>query len=265
VVNNNHYDTAISDYTTNAGGKLTVSWQLVPGATSYDIYYAPRVTTAPDFSAAPVVRGVTGTSREITGTTIGENTMNYYVWIRANNAAGASTAGSHTSTMDYFLGSSDTPMGIWHTGYYEYDMDYYTITNADVAYLVWDDYGLHGFIRAITPVSNIRDYIDRDGPGGVIIFEYDRDYMDSSPWMLDSDDDEDDYFSAMYYYAQRGTDDSPVSMNMGAASDAASLDAQGDCEVRTLEEALARFTYNNINTYYSFGAGVEARYSFYEE
>jgi hypothetical protein len=265
VVNYNHYDTSAGSYTTNAGGKLTVTWRPVPGATSYDIYYAPRVTTAPELTEAVVVNGVTGTSREITGATIGENTMNYYVWIRANNSAGASAAGSRTSTMDYFLGSSDTPMGIWHTGYYDYDMDYYTITNADVAYLVWDDYGLHGFIRAITPVSNIRDYIDRDGPGGVIIFEYDRDYMDSSPWMLDSDDDEDDFFSAMYYYAQTGTDDSPTSMNMGAASDAASLDAQGDCEVQTLEEALARFTYDNINTYYSFGVGVEARYSFYEE
>jgi hypothetical protein len=267
VVNYNHYDTATSNYTTNAGGKLMVSWEPVLNATSYDIYYAPRETTAPEFLGATTgATNITGTSAEITGTAIGENTMNYYVWIRANDSEGASTAPSpHTSTMDYFLGGSDTPMGIWHTGYYDYDMDYYTITNADVAYLVWDDYGMSGFIRAITPVPNIRDYIDRDGPGGVIIFEYNRDYMDSSPWMLDSDDDEDDYFSAMYYYAQRGTDDSPVSMYMGAASHTASLDAQGDCEVKTLEEAFARFTYNNIRAYYSFNPGVEARYSFYEE
>jgi hypothetical protein len=217
-----------------------------------------------------VVTGVTGTSREITGTAIGENTMNYYVWIRANNSAGSSAPSAPTSTLDYFLGGSNSTIGIWHTGFYEYEMDYYAITNADIMYEVGyylpdNIYGFYGFIRAIIPVPNVRDYIERDGPGGVLIFEYDRDYMESSLWMFDSDDDEDDYFSAQYYYAQTGTDDNPESVYMGAVSEYANLASEGDCEVNTLAEALARFTYGNINIYYSLASDSASRYSLYDE
>jgi hypothetical protein len=142
------------------------------------------------------------------------------------------------------------------------EMDYYEVTNKDIlyesGYYLPSIYGFYGFIRAIVQVPNIRDYINRDGPGGVIIFEYDRAYMTSSGWMLDSDGDRDDYFSAQYYYAQTGTDNDPDRVTIGATY------AASDCEVDDVDAALARFTYNNIDSYYSVASDSYARYRFYE-
>jgi hypothetical protein len=63
-------------------GKLIVSWNAVPGADSYDIYYGTTETPP----AAPVFTGRTGNSAEITGLL---NGTIYYVWFKAKQTSGA--------------------------------------------------------------------------------------------------------------------------------------------------------------------------------
>jgi hypothetical protein len=227
VENYNHYDSAASEYTTDQGGKLRVSWAPVPGATSYDIYYAPRITTAPEITEAVAVSGVTGTSREIIGTAIGENTMNYYVWITAKNSVGSGKESAPSSTLDWFLGGPDSTLGEWWSGF-----DTYYFTSADILYEPdgYPEWGWYGYVRAVTP--------DPANSRGVMIFEYDRDTMETSSWSLDGDDDTEDYFSAQYYtqiIRPNGTLYTQLSTAYAKNSN--------DTEVNTVGEALARFDY----------------------
>jgi hypothetical protein len=238
VENYNHYDT--SDYTTNAGGKLTVSWQPVPGATSYDIYYAPRTTDAPDIPASAAAAGETGTSKEFTGATIGENTMNYYVWIKATNPAGTSAPGAPASTLDFLQGQ-------WEPS--NYAGDYYLITNADIVYDYFG-YGLMGYIRAVLP-ADADTFNGHSGSAGVIIVEYDRDYTDAAGWGHAADK----YFNACYYYGVQGAGGSGSSMYMGFASNLD--DYTAGCETETFAEAKAKFTFSDIENYYSLGVEID--------
>jgi hypothetical protein len=78
----------------SANQQITVSWEDVPGAVSYQIFYSVNtsIPTAPSFT-------VTDTNRTITGLT---NGTTYYFWVRAVNATGVSAA----STME-----RGTPIG----------------------------------------------------------------------------------------------------------------------------------------------------------
>jgi hypothetical protein len=251
VVNNNYYDTLLSDYTTNQGGKLTVSWTLVPGATSYDIYYAPRVTTAPEISDAVAVTGVTGTSREITDSAIGENTMNYYVWIKANNLAGSSAPGALTSTLDRFI-------GMWTA---ENEMDGFLITNADALYLMlwagWFDadyageYDVLTYIRAVVPFdddSKTVDFNGKIGQAGIIVVEYDRSIDDNLAWSNRPGN----YFNGLYYYGLTA-DAAGRSAYLGLAADLAGEYGSPDygCDVADVNAAITKFTFAAKDDYVS--------------
>jgi fibronectin type 3 domain-containing protein len=63
---------------------LTVSWDAVAGADSYEVYYSTG-STAPSVPGENVV--ITGYSATISGLT---NGTTYYVWVKAKNAAGIS-------------------------------------------------------------------------------------------------------------------------------------------------------------------------------
>jgi hypothetical protein len=236
IENYNYYNVGTSDYTTNEGGKLTVSWQAVSGATSYEVYYAPRDPDVPLIGDATKVT-TSATSTEITGTDIGENTMNYYVWIKAVNANGTSEPSAPTSTLDYFQGQ-------WEPS--NSGGDYYYYSNADILYDWGGSFGFQAYIRAVLPAS-VSTFNGHPGPAGVLIVEYDRDYSDGMGWPHAPDK----YFGAQYYYGQSGPGASAGSaMYMGAASDPVNYVSP---ETATFAEAKTKFGNfsGSIGTYYS--------------
>jgi hypothetical protein len=256
VENYNHYDIGSSNYTTNAGGKLTVTWKPVPGATSYDVYYAPRVTDAPEISAATAVTGITGTSKEITGAAIGENTMNYYVWVKANNSVGASAPSAPTSTLDRF-------MGTWTDGT-NGGMDGFMITNADTVYLMlwsglYDDegiYDVYSYIRAVVPFEDGSETVNfngKTGPAGIIVVEYDRSVDSNLMWSHLANN----YFNALYDYGLSG-DEAQRSAYLGLAADLAG--SYGDpgygCDVADVNTAITKFTFADKDDYIESSVAV---------
>jgi hypothetical protein len=252
IKNSNHYDT--DNYTTNQGGQLTISWASVPGATSYDIYYAPRVTDAPAIPDTAAQSNVTGTSVVISNTAIGENTMNYYVWITATNPAGTSAPSAPTSTLDQFIGA-------WTDGT-NGGMDGFMITNADVVYLMfWADgeYDVYSYIRAVVPFENGSETVDfngQTGPAGIIVVEYDRSIDDNPMWSNKPGN----YFIALYYY---GLTDSGEGRSgyFGFAADLAGTygDADYGADVADVNAAIAKFTFADKDEYIS--PGVAAVYN----
>jgi hypothetical protein len=248
IENYNHYDEVTNDETTyleNQGGKLFVSWPEVPGATSYEVHYAPRVTTAPLIEAATSVSvaGGAATSTEIVNAAIGENTMNYYVWIKAVNAAGTGAASAPTSTLDFFQGT-------WEPS--NYAGDSYFISNADIYYDLFGYMGFLGYIRAVLP-ANVTTFNGHEGPAGVMIIEYDRDITDGFGW----DHAPGKYFGAQYYYGLSGAGASAGSaMFIGAASDPSGYPASP--ETATFAEAKTKFgNFSSIGTYYSTGVEID--------
>ncbi len=65
--------------------RITVSWNAVTGAASYDIYYS----TSPTPPGSPNVTGITGTTATITGLIYGTT---YYAWVRAKSTSGAESS-----------------------------------------------------------------------------------------------------------------------------------------------------------------------------
>jgi hypothetical protein len=66
-------------------GTITVSWEAVPGAAEYEVYYA--LAESPEEKTAYYLNPVSGTSAVIHGL---ENGQTYTVWVKAKNARGAS-------------------------------------------------------------------------------------------------------------------------------------------------------------------------------
>jgi hypothetical protein len=263
VENYNHYEG--STYTTNAGGKLTVSWKPVPGASSYDIYYAPRVTDAPAMPGAAAATGETGTSKVFADNTIGKNTMNYYVWIKANNSVGSSKASAPTGSLDRFLGT-------WTDGT-NGGMDGFSITNADMTYLMlWagymdedydGEYDVLSYIRAVVPFeggSETVEFNDKAGPAGIIVVEYDRSVDGNLMWSHK----ENNYFNALYYYGLNAGE-TRRSAYLGFAADLAGTYGSPDygCDVAGVNEAITKFTFADMDDYVS--PGVAAIYNWEAE
>jgi hypothetical protein len=248
VENYNHYDTDIGTFTTNEGGKITITWKPVPGATSYDVYYAPRTTTVPAFESAALVQSnVTSTTIEITDTGIGENTMNYFAWVKAYNPAGNALS-VPASTLEFWQGTWEVSNGMG---------DYYYITNADVLYDFWNYYGFMAYIRAVLP-ADVDTFNGYPGSAGVIIIEYDRDFFydeDTNDEGLEWTYTPGKFFNALYYYGAKGSGGPGSSAYIGAASNQTSPSAGS--ETSTFNEAKAKFTFADIEDHYGVASGVD--------
>jgi hypothetical protein len=83
---------------TIGNGQLTLTWNPVSGADSYEVYYSSSSTTPPNEPAGENVV-INGTSAVISDLS---NGTTYYVWIKAKNLAG---------TSDYSENVSGTPLG----------------------------------------------------------------------------------------------------------------------------------------------------------
>jgi hypothetical protein len=218
----------------------------VAGAAYYEVYYAPNVTETPSIPAAPAVTAVTA-SATITATDIGNDTMNYYVWVKAANAIGKSAPSWPASTLDRF-------MGTWTAGF----GDYFCITNADVLYDndQYPGHGVFGYVRAIIPFNNGGSVnfnsAANSGPAGVIIVEYDDSYMsDESSWSWAGAPN---YFNAVYYYGLSGS-------GTGAAAYLGwPYDVDGT-EVDSVDAAIAKFTFDARNTYINVAYAAEYEWS----
>jgi hypothetical protein len=224
-------------------GTITVTWGAVSGAASYEVYYAPKNPDTPTIPATPA-KTITGTSATITAAGIGYYTMNYYVWVKAINTGGTSAPSAPASTLDRF-------MGTWTASY----GDYYYITNADVLYDM-GGFGYLGYIRAIVPFNNGAsvDFNNHNGPAGVIIIEYDDDYMGSSGWTWAGAPN---YFNAVYYYGLSGSGEGATAY-LGAAAD-----LPGGPEVDDVDEAIAKFTFTDKDEYIVSGVAAEYAWEAY--
>ena len=235
---------------TDQGGTITVTWGAVEWATSYQVYYAPNVIEVPVIPAVPALTVNTTTAAitaTITAAGIGNDTMDYYVWVKAVNGNGESAPSAPASTLDRFKGT-------WTASY----GDYYYITNADVLYdnTDWPGYGVHGFIRAVIPFNNGEtvNFNGHTGPAGVIIIEYDDSYMSDPGTTGYTWAGAPHYFNAVYYYGQSGS-------GAGAAAYLANAWATGGPEVDTVDEAIAKFTLADKDAYISSNNAVEYEWS----
>jgi hypothetical protein len=218
-------NTQQSGYMEDQGGAITVTWGAVAGAVLYHVYYAPNITAAPSVPETPAAT-VTATTAAITGPGIGNNTMNYYVWVKAVNGGGESAPSEPASTLDRF-------MGTWTAGY----GDYYYLSNADVYYDGnYNDSTVLGYIRAVVPFNNGGpvDFNGKTGPAGVIIIEYDKDSI-GGDWTWAGDPN---YFNAVYYYGLSGSGEG-ARMCLGNATN---IPLYTGSEVSSVEAAIAKFT-----------------------
>ena len=96
--------------------QATISWDAVPGATSYNLY---RATSPGAETTTPLVAGITGTSRVNTGLTGGQT---YYYKVIALNAGGVSPLSAEASTTipassASFVRDDATTQGNWKAVY----------------------------------------------------------------------------------------------------------------------------------------------------
>jgi hypothetical protein len=236
--------------TTDQGGAITVTWGAVTGATGYEVYYAAEdlpptgmIPSIPEVAAKTVT--VPTTTATITATGIGNDTMNYYVWVKAVNGNGASDPSEPASTLDRFIGHWTDPMG--------YDDGMY-ITNADFLYEIMEGYGVYGYIRAVVPFNNNQsvNFNTHNGPAGVIIIEYDDGIMSGSYWTWAGAPN---YFNAVYYYGLSGSGVGATAY-LGVATKID--DYSTGPEVADVDAAIAKFTLADKDSYIS--AGVAAAY-----
>ncbi|MDR2499919.1 MAG: hypothetical protein LBD37_02405 [Treponema sp.] len=217
----------------NQGGTITATWTAVEGAVSYKVYYAPCIGVAvPSIPGTPAAT-VSTTTAAITAQDIGNNTMDYYVWIKAVNAGGDSPASPAASTLARFVAHWTDPNG--------YDDGIY-ITNADALYEIFPGYGVYGYIRAVIPFGEEVNFNTKIGAAGVIIVEYDADYMAESNWMYADGK----YFNAIYYYGLTGYQTgSKVYLGWAALI----ADTSAGCEAEDVGEATGKFTFADRDLY----------------
>jgi hypothetical protein len=224
---------------TNQGGTITATWTAVSGATSYKVYYAPCIGGAvPSIPGTPA-QTVGTTTANITAPDIGNNTMDYYVWVKAVNTGGDSPASPAASTFARFIGDWNEP-GFGDTIY---------LTNADAYYGMMPAYAVYGYIRAVIPFGEDVDFQGKDGAAGVIIVEEDDAFMSGSGWMHVNGK----HFIGLYYYGLTGYLAGCRACLAWSWNNSLGV---GGHEKATLDEAIASFTLDNCDLYVYPGVAV---------
>jgi hypothetical protein len=227
------------------GGALRVSWTPVAGTVSYEVCYAPGAgSTAPGIADA--VRTTTdANSIVIEDAAIGETTMNYHVWVKAKDAGGVLSEAATASTFGFFPGT-------WQP--FNEAGDRYQISSDGKLVYGMPGYEFESFVRGIIPCGERSVNGNTKAPSYVLIVEYDRDTLQGFQTTPGN------YFGALYVHTAEGTGGINSRARMGAASD---LEGYGtgsyDCEVATLDEAMERFTFDAIDTYYSLSVDIGYR------
>lgn len=176
---------------TAGDGLLTVDWDEVEGATSYEVYYGETN----DSGAATLFQETEDTTVEISGL---DNGIACYVWIRAKNDAGMSDfgpAGSETpeapagagwplgikqygtADTEYAIGMvKDKDGNIYVTGYTDGNLDPITCVNVggrDIFLVKYDADGVRQWTKMIGSTRYDEPYgIAYDGDSGIFITGY---------------------------------------------------------------------------------------------
>jgi hypothetical protein len=227
------------------GGALKVSWTPVTGAVSYEVYYTPRFGSAAPPIAEAVMATTDTNSIVIEDNAIGATAMNYQVWVKAKDANGLASEAVTVNTFDFFTGT-------WQP-----------FNEAGDKYQIFNDgrliYGMPGlefqcFVRGIIPYGERVVNGNVRAPSYVLIIEYDRDTLQNVNITPGK------YFGAQYIHTAEGTGGINSRARMGAASDREGWGtSRYDCETATLDEAIARFTFDNIEKYYSLSVDIGYR------
>jgi hypothetical protein len=133
---------------------LTVTWEAVPGATSYEVYHAEIGNPMPQTATATLAAESTSLNNLTAGTT-------YQVWVNAVNTAGSALS-DPWETVVYDPALLNDLEGIWVSSYGEE----YVIENMEFAS------GWGGTTAYKGPIVNIRKDTDSDSEKGYITIRY---------------------------------------------------------------------------------------------
>lgn len=217
----------------------------VTGAVSFEVYYAPRIGSAAPSIAQAVMATTDTNSIVITDNAIGQTTMNYQVWVKARDAGGVTSEPVTVNTFDFFTGT-------WQP--FNEAGDKYQIFNDGRLIYGMPGFEFQSFVRGIIPYGERIINGNVRAPSYVLIIEYDRNTLQNVNITPGK------YFGAQYIHTAEGTGGINSRARMGAASD---LEGYGtsryDCEVATLDEAIERFTFDNMGKYYSLSVDIGYR------
>jgi hypothetical protein len=231
--------------TAHRGGVLKVSWTPVAGALSYEVCYAPRAGSAVPAIADAVMATTDTNSIVIEDNAIGETTMNYYVWVKTKDADGIASEAAMVSSFDFFTGT-------WQP--FNEAGDRYQIFNDGKLSYGMPGYEYESFVRGIIPYGERMVNGNVRALSYVLIIEYDRDTLQNVNITPGK------YFGAQYIHTAEGTGGINSRARMGSASDRENYGtSRYDCETATLDEAIGRFTFDNIEKYYSLSVDIGYR------
>jgi hypothetical protein len=166
--------------------------------------------------------------------------MNYYVWVMAKGANELVSEPALVSSFEFFAGT-------WQP--FNEEGDWYHISNNGTLVYSAADLAFEGSIRAVIPCGERSVNNNPPAPSYILILEYARDALQNFPTTPNK------YFGALYVHTAEGTGGLNSRARMGAARDpAAHGPADYDCEAATLAEALERFTFEALGSYYDASA-----------
>jgi hypothetical protein len=261
--------------------EIAASWHPVTGAASYEVWYAPSpgsIVDAAKFALEPAGNSVTLTGLQ-------DSTV-YHVWVKAKDAEGNVSPPSSTAVCRK---TSDPVNPFWYSGldYWDSQTDGYEITETTLGYNTMPPWNTNGMIGGFGYKGDIRYYVEFDPeeaariapktqtgkwgedlsgyPAGVFIIEYREEHTptDSRPGN----------FFGVYFYGL-GAPQTPAVNNwlteqhigdrlayLGnsiglseAQGGPRGVGSQWNPETPTLEEAIERFTLENIGQFIAYVA-----------
>jgi hypothetical protein len=261
--------------------EISASWHTVDRAASYEVWFAPspgRIEDAAKFDGEPA-------GNQLTLTGLQDGTV-YHVWVKAKDADGNVSPPSSTAVCRK---TSDPVNPFWYSGldYWDSETDGYEITETTLGYNTMPPWKTNGMIGGFGYKGDIRYYVEFDPeeaariapktqtgkwgedlsgyPAGVFIIEYREEHKPT--------DQRPGNFFGVYFYGL-GAPQTPATNNWLTAQHIGDRlaylgnsiglsEAQGgprgvgsqwNPETPTLEEAIERFTLENIHQFIAYVA-----------